>query len=194
MDLTLVWYTKMSELVIHLAILKCESLEKKSLGNTGLAADSRIRVEDTDCALYLIRGTSLGLTGFPFKLVYLGSSLGKALERFLHEQLQLSLPPCLHGNVLPVSPSLCLSSCVCLFGSPGPASTRWYGPVRKVTAVMSLPLPLRIFPAFSCKPPRTLGTKSRKPGSLANQSTYISIYWVLRCLVSHSCSAQTILC
>lgn len=31
--------------------------------------------------------------------------------------------------------------------------------------MMSLPLPFRIFPAFYCQWPGTLGTKSRKPGS-----------------------------
>lgn len=35
---------------------------------------------------------------------------------------------------------------------------------------MSLPLPLRIFPAFYCQQSGTLGTKSRKPGSFTGVS------------------------
>ncbi|XP_056875650.1 DNA repair protein SWI5 homolog isoform X3 [Takifugu flavidus] len=34
---------------------------------------------------------------------------------------------------------------------------------------MSLPLPFRIFPAFYCQWPGTLGTKSRKPGSFTGE-------------------------
>lgn len=75
--------------------------------------------------------------------------------------------------------------CVWLLGTSRAACTRWTGLVRKVSSVMSLPLPFRIFPAFYCQQPGTLGTENRKPGSFTGEKAcsgdFFSSEWLIIC-------------